>query len=84
MYNFDPYSVLLAIATDIAVLLMTGFVLQGHMLAMFSAPPVFLIRRRMERTLAPGTRPGRRRRAPTARTGSSSAHTHLRPDDIRV
>ncbi len=28
MYNFDPYSVLLAIATNIAVLLMT--VLQGH------------------------------------------------------
>ncbi len=26
-YNFDPYNVLLAIATDIPVLLMTGFVL---------------------------------------------------------
>ncbi len=30
MYNFDPYSVLLAIATNIPVLLMTAFVLQGH------------------------------------------------------
>uniref|UniRef100_A0A672MSP1 PH domain leucine-rich repeat-containing protein phosphatase 2 n=1 Tax=Sinocyclocheilus grahami TaxID=75366 RepID=A0A672MSP1_SINGR len=28
--NFDPYTVLLAVATNIAVLLMTGFVLQGH------------------------------------------------------
>ncbi len=31
MYNFDPYNVLLAIATNIPVLLMTVFVLQGHM-----------------------------------------------------
>ncbi len=30
MYNFDPYSVFLAIATNIPVLLMTAFVLQGH------------------------------------------------------
>ncbi len=30
MYNFDPYNVLLAIATNIAVLRMTAFVLQGH------------------------------------------------------
>ncbi len=29
-YNFDPYNVLLAIATNIPVLLMTAFVLQGH------------------------------------------------------
>ncbi len=28
--NFDPYNVLLAIATNIPVLLKTGFVLQGH------------------------------------------------------
>ncbi len=28
MYNFEPYTVLLAIATDIPV--MTAFVLQGH------------------------------------------------------
>ncbi len=27
---FDPYSVLLAIATNIPVLLMTGFVVQSH------------------------------------------------------
>ncbi len=30
MDNFDPYNVFLAIATNIPVLLMTGFVLQGH------------------------------------------------------
>ncbi len=30
MYNFDPYNVLLAIATNIPVLLMTAFVLQDH------------------------------------------------------
>ncbi len=28
--NFDPYNVLLAIATNIPVLLMTAFVVQGH------------------------------------------------------
>ncbi len=28
--NFDPHNVLLAIATNIPVLLMTAFVLQGH------------------------------------------------------
>ncbi len=31
MYNFDPYNVLLSISTDIAVLLMTASVLQGHL-----------------------------------------------------
>ncbi len=30
MDNFDPYNVLLAIATNISVLLMTAFVLQRH------------------------------------------------------
>ncbi len=30
MYNFDPYNVLLAIATNIPVLLVTASVLQGH------------------------------------------------------
>ncbi len=30
MYNFDPYNVLLIIATNIPVLHMTAFVLQGH------------------------------------------------------
>ncbi len=30
-YNFDPYNVLLSIATNIAVLFMTACVLQGHM-----------------------------------------------------
>ncbi len=29
-YNFDPYDVLLSISTNIAVLLMTASVLQGH------------------------------------------------------
>ncbi len=30
MDNFDPYNVFLAIATNIPVRLMTGFVVQGH------------------------------------------------------
>ncbi len=30
MYNFDPYNVLLSIATNILQRLKTGFVLQGH------------------------------------------------------
>ncbi len=30
MYNFEPYNVLLAMSTNIAVLLMTASVLQGH------------------------------------------------------
>ncbi len=30
MYNFEPYDVLLAIATLIPVLITTGFVVQGH------------------------------------------------------
>ncbi len=30
IYNFDSYNVFLAIATNIPVLLMTAFVLQGH------------------------------------------------------
>jgi len=34
MYNFDPYNVVLSIATDIPVLLMTAFVLQGHIYQM--------------------------------------------------
>ncbi len=32
MYNFDPFNVLLAIATNIPVLLMTALVLQGQIL----------------------------------------------------
>ncbi len=31
--HFDPYNVFLAIATNILVLLMTAFVLQGHIFA---------------------------------------------------
>ncbi len=34
--NFDPYNVVLAIATNIPVLLKTGFVLQGHKLETWS------------------------------------------------
>ncbi len=34
MDHFDPYNVLLAIATDIPVRLMTDFVLQGHTYSM--------------------------------------------------
>ncbi len=30
MYNFDPYNVLLGIATNIPMLFMTASVLQGH------------------------------------------------------
>ncbi len=32
--NFDPYNVLLAIATNIPVWIMTGFVVQGHISVM--------------------------------------------------
>ncbi len=43
MDNFDPYNVLLAIATTIPVLLMTGFVLQGHIfgLRLLCSIPLF-------------------------------------------
>ncbi len=34
MYNFDPYYVLLAIATNIQVLLLTGFVIPGSHIIM--------------------------------------------------
>ncbi len=30
IYNFDPYNVFLAISTNLPVLLITDFVLQGH------------------------------------------------------
>ncbi len=33
IYNFDPYNVLLSIATNIPQRLKTGFVLQGHISA---------------------------------------------------
>ncbi len=42
MYNFDPYNVLLSIATNIAVVLMTASVLQGHVLLITSTPQVML------------------------------------------
>ncbi len=35
MYNFDPYNVLLAIATNIPQRLMTAFVLQAHIYLKF-------------------------------------------------
>ncbi len=34
-FNFDPCNVLLAIATNVPVLLKTGFVLQGHIYIYF-------------------------------------------------
>ncbi len=37
MYHFDSYNVLLAIDTNIHVLLMTAFVLQGHILTVYSS-----------------------------------------------
>ncbi len=42
-YNFDPYNVLLAIATNIPVLLMTAFVLQGHILYIEWSSPSHVI-----------------------------------------
>ncbi len=36
--NFDSYNVLLAIATNIPVLLKTGFVLQGHICHLKAKP----------------------------------------------
>ncbi len=35
MDNFDPYNVLLAIATNMPVLLMTAFVLQSHIYVIY-------------------------------------------------
>ncbi len=43
MYHFDPYSVLLAIATNIAVLRMTAFVLQGHVYIKIPCKHFFLL-----------------------------------------
>ncbi len=47
MDNFDPYNVLLSIATNIPVLLMTAFVLQGHILKMTkrsgNSPAAFIL-----------------------------------------
>ncbi len=45
MDNFDPYNVLLSIATNIAVLLMTAFVLQGHFCDVFSADAPVIVSR---------------------------------------
>ncbi len=43
MDNFDPYNVLLSIATNIPVLLMTAFVLQGHIWLCFVEITMFLV-----------------------------------------
>ncbi len=40
MYNFDSYNVLLAITTNIPVLLKTASVLQGHILSTVLIPNV--------------------------------------------
>ncbi len=45
MYNFDPYNVLLSIATNIPVLLMTAFVLQGHISVKKSMQRIYFLRR---------------------------------------
>ncbi len=37
MYNYDPYNVLLSISTNISVLRMTVFVLQGHIFVLLPA-----------------------------------------------
>ncbi len=42
MDNFDSYNVLLAIAINIPVLLMTAFGLQGHIAARSDAPNVIV------------------------------------------
>ncbi len=42
-HNFDPYNALLAITTNIPMLLMTGFVVQGHILFHILNPHTFLI-----------------------------------------
>ncbi len=36
IYNFDPYNVLVAIVTNIPVILMTGFVVRDHKCEAFS------------------------------------------------
>ncbi len=36
IYNFDPFNVFLAVATNIPMLLMSGLVVQGHVLFYFS------------------------------------------------
>ncbi len=43
MYNFDSYNVLLAIAINISMLLMTDFVLQGHIFRLYNLFDYFLI-----------------------------------------
>jgi len=44
MYNFDPYNVFLAITINIPVLLMTAFVLQGHVCLYFVTIAFYSIR----------------------------------------
>ncbi len=41
IYNFDPYNIFLAIATNIAQWLKTGFVLQGHIYGLKSTSNAF-------------------------------------------
>ncbi len=43
MYHFDTYSVILAIATNITVLLLTGFVVQGHIYLLMSIHVYFVL-----------------------------------------
>ncbi len=53
MDNFDPCNVLLAIATNIPVLLMTGFVLQGHTCAISEQTTLFGSRATANKPRAP-------------------------------
>ncbi len=48
MYNIDPYNVLLAISAHIPVLLMTAFVLRGHMCVRACVDPFTLNSLQME------------------------------------
>ncbi len=42
MYNFDPYNVFLAIATNIPVLLKTGFVVHGHIFKLIGTISLYI------------------------------------------
>ncbi len=47
IYNSDPYNVLLVIATSIHVLLMTSFVVQGHIYGIQDVLTFFVITEQM-------------------------------------
>ncbi len=49
MYNFDPYNVLLSIATNMP---QTGFVLQGHIYENYISPIIFWCEHYVERLIS--------------------------------